>query len=152
MANTGTHVFRASLSPKIYRDFEIPSAKTLYELAGAIVSVFGFAFDHPFGFYSKLGDDYAESPIRYELFFDMGEPYDPPGLPPSRSVEKTRIADAFPEVGAKMAFHFDYGDDWHFQLEVIELGRKEAKVRYPRLVKSVGKAPKQYPDPNAEEG
>jgi Plasmid pRiA4b ORF-3-like protein len=144
MADTRTHVFRASLSPQIHRDFEIPSANNLYDLAGAIVSLFGFDFDHPFGFYSNLGDDYADSPIRYELFFDMGEPLDPPELPPSRSVEKTRIADAFPEVGAKMAFHFDYGDNWHFQLEVIGLGRMEPKVRYPRLVKSVGKAPKQY--------
>jgi hypothetical protein len=36
MADTQIHVFRVSLSPKIYRDCEIPSAKNLYELAAEI--------------------------------------------------------------------------------------------------------------------
>ena len=35
MAEAQTHVFRVSLSPKIYRDFEILSAKNLYDLARA---------------------------------------------------------------------------------------------------------------------
>jgi hypothetical protein len=150
VADTQTHVFRASLDSKTYRDFEMLSAKSLYQLADAIVGMFGFDFDHPFGFYSKLKGNFYDSPVRYELFFDIGEPNDPPGLPASRSVEKTRIADAFPEVGDKMRFMFDYGDERHFQLEVIGRGRKEAKVRYPRLVKSVGKAPEQYPRPDEE--
>ena len=37
MAEAQTHVFRVSLSPKIYRDFEILSAKNLCDLAGEIV-------------------------------------------------------------------------------------------------------------------
>ncbi len=53
MAEDQTHVFRASLRPKVYRDFEIPSANNLYDLGGVIVQVFGFDFDHPFGFYSS---------------------------------------------------------------------------------------------------
>jgi hypothetical protein len=62
MAEAQTHVFRVSLSPKVYRDFEILSAKNLYDLAGAIVRVFGFDFDHAFGFYSKLSGDVFGSP------------------------------------------------------------------------------------------
>ena len=54
MAEAQTHVFRVSLSPKVYRDFEILSAKNLYDLAGEIVRAFGFDFDHAFGFYSGL--------------------------------------------------------------------------------------------------
>ena len=42
MAEAQTHVFRVSLSPKVYRDFEILSAKNLYDLAGEIVRVLGF--------------------------------------------------------------------------------------------------------------
>ena len=33
MAEAQTHVFRVSLSPKVYRDFEILSSKNLYDLA-----------------------------------------------------------------------------------------------------------------------
>jgi len=101
MPDTQTHVFRVSFSPKIYRDFEIPSARSLYQLASAIVDVYGFYFDHCFGFYSTLKGDYFESPVRYELFVDIGEADDEPGRPPARSVEKTRIATAFPEVAPR---------------------------------------------------
>jgi hypothetical protein len=99
MAEAQTHVFRVSLSPKVYRDFEILSARNLYiyDLASEIVRVFGFDFDHAFGFYSKLTGDVFGSPVKYELFADMGESE-------ARSVKRTRIVEAFPAVGAKMTF------------------------------------------------
>jgi len=53
MTEAQTHVFRVSLSPKVYRDFEIVSAKNLYDLAGemekqpGVISVSIFAgFPH----------------------------------------------------------------------------------------------------------
>jgi pRiA4b ORF-3-like protein len=143
MTEVQTHVFRASLSPKIYRDFEILSAKNLYDLAAAIVRIFGFDFDHAFGFYSKLTGRVFGSPVKYELFADMGESE-------ARSVKRTRIVDAFPTIGAKMTFLFDYGDNWQFRVEAIGQNRKERGVRYPRLLKTVGEAPEQYPDPDDE--
>ena len=143
MAEDQTHVFRASLGPKVYRDFEIPSANNLYDLGGAIVQVFGFDFDHPFGFYSKLSGRVFDSPVKYELFADMGESE-------ARSVKRTRIVEAFPTVGAKMTFLFDYGDNWQFRIEVIGQNRKEPGVIYPRLLKTIGAAPEQYPDPDDE--
>lgn len=143
MAEDQTHVFRASLRPKVYRDFEIPSANNLYELGGMIVQVFGFDFDHPFGFYSKLSGSVFGSPVKYELFADMGESE-------ARSVKRTRIVEAFPTVGAKLTFLFDYGDNWQFRIEVIGQNRREPGVIYPRLLKTIGAAPEQYPDPDDE--
>lgn len=141
MAEAQTGVFRASLNPKLYRDFEIPAAKKLSDLAGTIVGVFGFDLDHAFGFYSKLTGDIFKSPMKYELFSDMGES-------DALSVKRTRIGDAFPAVGAKMTFLFDCGDNWQFRIEVIGHARKEPGIRYPRLLKTVGEAPEQYPDPD----
>ena len=66
-----THVFRVRLWPKIYRDIEIESSKSLYDLAAAIVQAFDFDLDHAFGFYSKLDDYVFDSPVRYELFADL---------------------------------------------------------------------------------
>ena len=50
MAEAETFIFRASLKPKIYRDFEISSTSSLDTLAQAIVRFFDFDFDHAFGF------------------------------------------------------------------------------------------------------
>ena len=143
MVETQTQIFRASLGAKVYRDFEVLSTKNLYDLAGAIVRVFGFNFDHAFGFYSKLTGHVFDSPVKYELFADMGESG-------ARSVKRTRIIDAFPAIGSKMTFLFDYGDNWQFRIELIGQSRKEPRVRYPRLLKAIGEAPEQYPDPDDE--
>src|SRR5260370_13359256 len=143
MAEAQTHVVRVSLSPKAYRDVDILRAKNLYGLAGEIVRVFGFDFDHAFGFYSKLSGNVFSSPVKYELFADMGESE-------ARSVKRTRIVEAFPTVGAKMTFLFDYGDNWQFRIEAIGRNRKEPGGRYPRLLKTIVEAPEQYPDPDED--
>jgi hypothetical protein len=145
MAETETFVFRASLKPKIYRAFEISAASSLYTLAQAIVRFFDFDFDHAFGFYSGLKGDIYRSSTRYELFVDLGE-----GEGGARSVKRTRVGEAFPSVGAKMRFLFDYGDEWVFLVELIDRKPKEPKVRFPRLVLAAGEAPAQYPDPDDE--
>jgi len=145
MADTETFVFRASLRPKIYRAFEISAASSLYTLAQAIVRFFDFDFDHAFGFYSGLKGNIYQSPVRYELFVDRGE-----GEGGARSVKRTRVVEAFPSVGAKMRFLFDYGDEWVFLVEFVGRKPKEPKVRLPRLLLEAGKAPAQYADPEDE--
>src|SRR5581483_5759946 len=102
MPQTDTLIIRAELEGKrsTYRDIEIESSKSLYKLAAAIVSAFGFDFDHCFGFYTGLTDrTMFDADPKYELFADMGEA-DPGVL----SVKKTKIAQAFPAVGHTMRF------------------------------------------------
>jgi hypothetical protein len=147
MAGSETRVFRASLdgAPEIYRDIEIEGTKSLYGLAQAIVGAFGFDFDHAFGFCTGTNArTMMRTNPRYELFADMGEESD------ARSVKKTKIAEAFPEVGRTMKFLFDYGDDWLFRIKLIGSSQKAAKVRYPRILASKGEAPEQYPDFDSE--
>ena len=38
---------------------------------------------------------------------------------------------SYPEVGKKMLFLFDYGDEWRFKVELIGLGRERAEGRLP---------------------
>jgi hypothetical protein len=128
------------LLPKVYRDIEIDSRKSLYDLAAAIVRAFGFDFDHAFGFFSKLTGNIYDSPVRYELFADLDGDSD------AGSVKRTKVDQAFPEVGQKMRFLFDYGDHWEFRVEVIGVGEKVPKTRYPKVLAVVGEAPPQYPD------
>ena len=145
MVGTESLVFRASLTPKIHREFEIAAASSLYALAQAIVRFFDFDFDHAFGFYTRLKGNIYDSPVRYELFVDMGE-----GESDARSVKRTRIIEAFPKVGTKMRFLFDYGDEWVFLVELIEREPRQLKTEFPKLLSSAGKAPAQYPDPEDE--
>jgi hypothetical protein len=142
MAETNTHIFRVSLEPELYRDIEIPSDRTLYDLALAIVRAYGFDFDHAFGFFPKMTGNIYRSTPRYELFADMGE------ADGALSVKRTTVAQAFAKVGLKMTFLFDYGDEWLFRVEFIARGQKEPRRRYPKVLASVGKAPEQYPDPD----
>jgi hypothetical protein len=140
MAGATTHILRASLRPKLYRDIEIDSGKSLYDLAEGIVRAFDFDLDHAFGFYGKLTGNYTQSPLRYELFADMDG-----GSSDARSVKRTKVAQAFPDVGSKMLFLFDYGDEWRFKVEMVGMGEK-----VPKVIKSMGTAPPQYPDPDEE--
>jgi hypothetical protein len=136
---TTIHTLRVSLRARLYRDIEISSVATLHDLAETIVRAFGFDMDHAFGFFSKLTGNVFQSPIRYELYADA----DTAGS--SESVKRTRIEQAFSTVASKMTFLFDYGDEWHFKVEVIGIGNPEPKARYPKVIKTVGDAPPQYP-------
>jgi hypothetical protein len=43
-------------------------------------------------------------------------------------------------------YWFDFGDDWYHQVRVERIEPAVAHVRYPRVVKRVGKSPPQYSD------
>ena len=138
----GTHVFNVSLLQRksIWREIEVDSNASLYHFAAAIIEAFGFDFDHPFGFYSKLTGRGALSAVpRYELFADIGEDSD------AGSVKKTKITDAFRRPKQAMLFLFDYGDNWEFRVELVRFGEKQPRTRYPRLLAKKGRAPEQYP-------
>jgi hypothetical protein len=109
------------------------------------VRAFDFDLDHAFGFYSKLTEYCLDSPIKYELFADLEG-----GESDAGSVKRTKVAQAFPDVGSKMLFLFDYGDEWRFKVEMVGMGEKVPKARYPKVIKSMGTAPPQYPDPDEE--
>jgi hypothetical protein len=146
-----THVFRVTClhEEDCYREIEIPGGRSLYALAEAIIDAFDFDFDHAFGFYSALGEDYHGSEVSYELFADMGdaEPFfGGNGGNRPRSVKKTKIAQAFTEPGQTMQFLFDYGDDWRFEIRWIATGKQYKGKAYPVILASVGEAPEQYPD------
>ncbi len=141
MTDAGTHIIRITLQgkPSVYREIEVESRRSLSDLAEAIVPAFGSKLDHGFGFYSMLtGRDLMRSQPKYELLADEGEETNAGG------VQKTCVADAFPDVGHTMLLMLDYADGWRFVVEVIGLGEKAAKARYPKMLKKVGDAPKQY--------
>jgi len=47
-------------------------------------------------------------------------------------------------AGDKMLFLFDYGGEWLFVVELKGFGEEDTKKKYPRVLKKVGRTPKQY--------
>jgi hypothetical protein len=138
-----TYIFKISLleNSGIFREIEVPSNWNLYKLAESIILSFNFDFDHCFGFFSNISErDCFCSKESYELFTDLEnvEPVD------SKSVKKTKVKDVWENTGDKMLFLFDYGDSWMWVVELIKVGEEDKKIKYPRIIKKVGRAPKQY--------
>lgn len=131
---------RVSLEAKIYRDVVISGDASLYKLAEVINQVYGFDFDHAFGFYDNLKDIYKAKTV-YELFKDMGDP----SVDHAKSVKKSKVTDAFDRDGKVFAFLFDYGDEWIFKVERKSVEQRDATKAFWKLLKSVGDAPEQYP-------
>ncbi len=123
-----------------WREISILGKQSLYDFAEAINDAFGFAFDHCFGFFDNINDMY-KSQERYELFNDTDEPVEG-----SQSVEKNAVKKAFPNIGKKMLFYFDYGDGWEFIVKLENIKEAEIKKAYPILLSSFGHNPEQYPD------
>ena len=141
-----TRIFKTNLfyDKKIIREIEVPENLTLYKLAETIVGAYDFNFDHAFVFFSTIGERYLNSERKYELFADMKkEDIEPTG---AESVKKTKISDVWKNIGDKMLLLFDYGDDWRFVVELSGFGEKQQKTKYPRMIKSIGNAPEQYPE------
>ena len=66
----------------------------------------------------------------------------------SSSVPKNaKLNDIYPLTGCKLYYLFDFGDSWLFQIKKSRKKLEEdKKVKYPRLLKSIGINPEQYPE------
>ena len=144
-----TYIFKVHLfhDKKVVREIEVLKSSNLHKLAEAIVKSYYFDFDHAFGFFSTISEQYYKSEKKYELFADM-EDIEPTG---AESVKSTKVSEVWKNLGDKMLFLFDYGDNWLLVVELIKFGEKEAKKKYPRVVKKVGLAPEQYPEIDEDE-
>lgn len=130
------------LFPKeVRRKICLPGSKNLYSFARVITKAFGFYFDHCFGYYDNF-QRYHDSQRSYELFVDIGEE---PLSPMTKGVKKTRIYQVFKNPQDKMLFLFDYGDNWHFGIELKEIKPMDKWNLAPVVLESSGEAPPQYP-------
>lgn len=151
------YIFRATLDEnyggrgknkrEIYREIAILETQNLSTLAKSIILSFDFDFDHCYGFYSDLKDIYSSKEL-FELFTDIGEEPTEGAL----GVEHTRVSKAFDRIGKKLLFLFDYGDNWYFIVELLEIKTSLLNVKYSKTLKSVGQAPEQYPPDEADIG
>ena len=145
--NSAAYIFNAQMTQysegeNIMRQVAVSGNKNLLHLAQVILNAFDFDCDHCFGFYGDIhkhpGREQTEI---YEAFVDADVE---PTNDLAKSVERTRIATVFKDVGKKMLFMFDYGQDWRFAVELKEI-QKGSTEKLPKVLSSIGVAPPQYP-------
>ena len=112
---------------------------SLYEFAEFLIKTVGFDFDHAFEFCDNYKNP-LKSKERYTLFADMenGDEEDP-------GVKGTFVSQVF-AAGKRMAFLFDYGDDWRFPVTCTAVGESAGKRRFRKVLSNKGDPPEQYPD------
>jgi hypothetical protein len=125
--------FKVSLGKKCYRILRCLPDHTFEQLHLAIQKAFNFADDHLYSFFLD-GKRFSYNVIN-----------SPHGMEPPYSHE-VLISDARLRPKQRILYLFDYGDEWQFDVTVYVNEDADRKLKKPKIIESVGKAPEQYPD------
>lgn len=137
----------AEKNPTVLRTIEIRGDQTLEDLHWAIFDAFDRDDPHMYEFQFGKGPMDPKGP-RYV----MREAGDDGGGPPVAGyADETTIDDLGLKVGRHFGYWFDFGDDWHHQIDVAAITDGSGKGKYPRVTKREGESPPQYADWDAEE-
>ena len=114
----------------IWRLIAIPAGATLEELVGCILKSVRFDDEHlyEFTYVDRLG-------VRAKVVHpEMEGPW----------ADQVTVGSLPLEPGQTMDLHYDFGDDWHFDVKLERIEPPDARLKKPRILESHGKAPKQY--------
>jgi len=134
----GSYVLSVSAGTGCYRHIQISKSATLYKLHKAIINAFDFEDDHAHAFF--MDNHYWSG---YAAFFSM-KMHGDERLTKSYKLEKLNLI-----KGDQFKYVFDFGDEWRFQCKVLR--ELEELSDIPRIIRSVGESPEQYPEWEDEE-
>jgi hypothetical protein len=129
----GNFVFKISVASKVWRILAISGKHTLDDLHEAIQEAFEFDADHLYAFYM---DNRRYSEERFESPDSEEGPY----------ADDVQIGELGLAVNQSFIYHFDFGDDWRFHVQLLEIKTDEPLLKKPKMVEIHGKAPAQYPE------
>jgi hypothetical protein len=142
MARRSRHVFvfRARLAGVrgVRRRVAVRGDQTLADLHAALRDAFEWADDQLYAFWldgvhwSRRGVEFTEPGHAHEL-----------GDPGTRSA-RVRLGDLGLAPGQKIAYVFDFGDEWRVELTLARVDADDGGI-YPRLLESTGDAPHRSP-------
>lgn len=119
------------------RVVEMDAASTLLDVYNLIQDAVGFDCDHMFEFFAG-----RHSRHRSVTFADDEYVDDACG-----DYEDITLEQIFPlPKSMKLYYHFDFGDDWYFEIRRARTKPKEPapRIKYPRVVEAIGPNPRQY--------
>ena len=124
--------FKVSLGKKCYRIIRCSPEHTFEDLHLAIIDAFDFDDDHLYAFYLD-GKRYS----RYAV--------NAPGLQEPPFADEVRLKDERLRNKQRISYLFDFGDSWEFDV-VLDITSEPGTVpKNPKIIKSVGESPEQYP-------
>jgi hypothetical protein len=132
----GTFFFKVSLG-SAWRTVAISGKDNLEDLHLAIQKAFRFDNDHLFAFFM---DNKPFSKNRYNDSRSDDGPF----------AEDVAIGELDLWLHQHFLYLFDFGDEWRFDVELIEI-RDEPHKGKPKVLEQKGKSPKQYRDWDEEE-
>ncbi len=112
---------------------------TLRQLSDLLQDALRWDNDHLFEFIME-GKPYASSCRSYQCNDEDCDTEDPSFL---GFVEKTKISQLKLRPKQKFTYHFDFGDEHFFEVEVLDI-RSIAKGTQPTVLERHGKMPRQY--------
>lgn len=128
----GQYTFKVSLG-KVWRRIVAPASANLEQLASTILDAYQFDYDHLY---------------RFELRDTKGSQIAIAG-PHLRDAdyfaEDMRVGEVPLLVGDTMIFHYDFSDDWRFQVTFESVDETvHTKTKAPTVIAESGEAPQQY--------
>lgn len=129
----GSFIFTVALGKDLWRRIAIPHHNTLEDLSNEILAAYEFDHDHLYEFI------YADhSGISQRAF----HPY----MEESPTTHEVKIGTLPLREGATMVYHYDFGDDWRFDVMLEKVDAENEEITKPTLLEKHGEAPQQYPD------
>ncbi len=130
--------FGAYLKEECIRAIEIDEEACLYDLHEAIQDAVSFDRDHPFEFFLAN----SASPFAKKRWLTEKEEWEDK----EDDFWRIRLKDIYPLGRKRLYYLFDFGDKWTFEIRRHRKAKEpEAGVKYPRVVKTIGPNPEQYP-------
>lgn len=127
----GSFVISVSLGTGCYRHIQISGNSMLFNLHLAILSAFGFDDDHAHAFF-----------MDNEIWSNYDCYYAPEVSEGEHITTEYTLNQAGLYKGKKFKYVFDFGEEWVFQCGVLRV--IEEKTDKPIIIRSKGRAPKQY--------
>jgi len=145
-----TYRFRVTFEEHedIYREIEIKVSQSYEEFHHAIQESIGFDGSKPASFF--ISDDYWRKGQEIASEAPKNQDDDDDDIPahkrkpPVKLMAKTKIAPTIEDPHQKIIYVSDPEALWTLMIELIKIGEDAPKVTYPKCVKTVGQAPKQY--------
>ena len=132
MNKGGTYTFKVSLSKNLWRKINLSYKHTFGDLHNAIQEAFEFDNDHLYAFF--IGGNRRTGKGIYCEYADHE------GL----IAETTTIESLNLYKGERFLYLFDFGDEWEFNLELMETDGEAPVPLKPMIIESKGKSPQQY--------
>jgi len=130
----GAYIFNVSLG-KASCKIAVPANISLDELAYGILSAFDFDCDHLYEFIYK--NEYGVEESIAHPYADRTHEY---------CTEDCPVGYLPLYKGMTFIFHFDFGDDWEFKIQVEAMPSAEADYPELTVIEKRGTPPEQYPD------